>query len=33
MYRLIFSGKPLTRRHAAQVVDAVMAAFANTSDA
>ena len=31
MYRLIFSGKPLTRRHAAQVVDAVMTAFANTS--
>jgi AcrR family transcriptional regulator len=30
MYRLIFSGKPLTRRHAAQVVDAVMTAFANT---
>ena len=28
MYRLIFSGKPLNRRHAGQVVDAVMAAFA-----
>ena len=31
MYRLICSGKPLTRRHAAQVVDAVMTAFANNS--
>jgi AcrR family transcriptional regulator len=28
MYRLIFSGKPLNRRHAGQVVDAVMTAFA-----
>jgi AcrR family transcriptional regulator len=28
MYRLIFSGRPLNRRHAAQVVDAVMAAYA-----
>ena len=31
MYRLIFSGKPLTRPHAAQVVDAVITAFANAS--
>jgi AcrR family transcriptional regulator len=28
MYRLLFSGLPLNRRHARQVVDAVMAAFA-----
>jgi AcrR family transcriptional regulator len=28
MYRLLFSGLPLDKRHAGQVVDAVMAAFA-----
>lgn len=28
MYRLLFSGPPLNRRHAGQIVDAVMTAFA-----